>query len=231
MFSPQLDPLSRHFPEVETAAKDPNGLLASGGDLSAELLMEAYYSGIFPWYDQHSPILWWSPDPREVVSPGDQHCSKSMRKMLLKWDDFEITTDKAFKRVITHCARQNDSNHWVTDEMIEAYTELHTLGHAHSLEVWRKDELVGGLYGVAVGAIFCGESMFHSVTNASKLAFLALADTLFSQGYQLIDCQFETDHLRSLGSGAISRKSYIEALTKARIMHLAWPDTFSTNLG
>lgn len=229
MFLPHLDPPTRHFPEVESAAQDPNGLLASGGDLSPELLMEAYFSGIFPWYDQNSPILWWSPDPREVVLPGDQHWSRSMRKML-KGNDFDITTDQAFGAVISQCARQNDSNHWVTDEMIEAYTSLHGLGYAHSLEVWQNNELVGGLYGVAIGAVFCGESMFHSVPNVSKLAFLTLSDTLFAQGYQLIDCQFETDHLRSLGSSAISRKDYIERLTEARVLQIDWPDTFSPNL-
>lgn len=223
---PQLNPGSPEFPEVESAAKDPNGLLAMGGDLSPALLIEAYSKGIFPWYDQYSPIMWWSPDPREVVLPNQQHWSKSMCKMR-KETDLKLTTDNAFQEVIEACARQEDQHRWVTEEMIDAYIELHRLGKAHSVEVWQEDQLVGGLYGVAIGATFCGESMFHSASNASKFAFLSLADTLFDRGFQIIDCQFETDHLRSLGSSAIPRSQYIEQLTLAQLVKIEWPDTFA----
>ena len=223
---PQLNPDTPEFPKVGSAAKDPNGLLAMGGDLSPALLMEAYSRGIFPWYDQDSPILWWSPDPREVVLPNQQHWSKSMRKMR-KETDLTLTTDTVFEEVITACARQEDPLRWVTEEMIDAYIELHRLGYAHSLEVWQQSELVGGLYGVAIGAAFCGESMFHSTSNASKFAFLTLADTLFDCGFHLIDCQFETEHLRSLGSCSIARSKYIDQLTLAQPVKIEWPGTFA----
>jgi leucyl/phenylalanyl-tRNA---protein transferase len=224
-----LNPDYPVFPAVESAEAEPNGLLAVGGYLSANMLLQAYRQAIFPWYDQYSPILWWSPDPREVVQPGHQHWSKSMLK-LAKSMDYEITTDRDFASVIAACARQENSDRWITDEMIDAYTELHRIGLAHSLEVWHKQSLVGGLYGVAVGKVFCGESMFHSKTNASKLAFLSLADTLFSKGFALIDCQFETAHLRSLGSHSISRTDYTELLSEARDEEIDWPRTFNPNL-
>ena len=222
----QLDSAVPKFPDVETAANEPNGLLAMGGDLSPAVLLDAYSKGIFPWYDRSNPILWWSPDPREVVKPNHQHWSKSMRKMSREID-LELSTDKAFGEVIRACARQEDKHRWVTDEMIEAYMELHDLGYAHSVEVWNQNQLIGGLYGVSVGTIFCGESMFHRVANASKFAFLSLADTLFSNGFSLIDCQFETEHLRSLGSTSIPRRDYIEYLQASQSIKIEWPQTFS----
>lgn len=224
-----LDPDHPVFPDPDSAAKEPNGLLALGGDLSAALLLDAYKKGIFPWYDQQSPVMWWSPDPREVVLPGQQHWSKSMRKMA-RDTDLKVTTDSAFDAVIKACARQEDINHWITDEMIVAYTELFRRGVAHSIEVWQQNQLVGGLYGVAVGGVFCGESMFHRVSNASKLAYLCLADRLFDQGFKLIDCQFETAHLRSLGSSAISRGEYLGLARDAAQCEIEWPDTFTPNL-
>lgn len=223
---PQLDPYFPEFPEPEAAADDPNGLLAMGGTLSPDLLIKAYSKGIFPWYDQYSPIMWWSPDPREVVLADRQHWSKSMRKFV-KETDLELTTDQVFEQIIRNCARQEDQHRWITEEMIEAYLELHHLGIAHSIEVWKQTELVGGLYGVAVGQIFCGESMFHKINNASKLAFLALADTLFTNGFKLIDCQFETEHLRSLGSHSISRGQYLDQLNALGNDEIDWPATFA----
>lgn len=222
----QLDSQQPQFPDVNSATEAPNGLLAVGGELNSSLLITAYQSGIFPWFDQGSPVLWWSPDPREVVRPGDQHWSKSMQKML-RQSEFSVTTDKDFKAVINACARQEDVNHWITDEMILAYSDLHKGKYAHSIEVWHKEDLVGGLYGVAVGSVFCGESMFHKANNASKLAFLALADTIFEAGFDLIDCQFETEHLRSLGSSCISRDHYMELLKNGLNKQIDWPDTFN----
>ncbi len=224
-----LDPSRPEFPDPDTAAKEPNGLLALGGELSTALLLDAYKKGIFPWYDRQSPVMWWSPDPREVVLPGMQHWSKSMRKMA-RDTELKISTDKAFDSVIRACARQEDSNHWITDDMIAAYTELHNLGVAHSIEVWQKNQLVGGLYGIAIGAVFCGESMFHRVNNASKLAYLCMADRLFEQGFGLIDCQFETPHLRSLGSCAIPRNQYLQKIRDSSHCEIEWPHTFAPDL-
>ncbi len=199
------------FPDVSNATSD--GLLAVGGDLSSERLIHAYSSGIFPWFEEEEPILWWSPDPRFVLYPENIKVSKSMSK-LLKRNHFKVTYDKAFEQVITACAiikREGQKGTWITQNMRDAYVNLHKLGYAKSVEVWQEDELVGGLYGVDLGNnVFCGESMFARVSNASKYGFITLVQ---SSNYKLIDCQLHTDHLESLGGQYISRHEFIKHLT------------------
>jgi len=198
------------FPDVSEASAD--GLLAIGGDLSSERLLFAYSNGIFPWFDDTEPILWWSPDPRFVLFPEDLKVSKSM-KQILKKNLFKVTENRAFKDVIVNCARtkrEGQRGTWITDEMIEAYIKLNKLGHAKSIEVWQNEELVGGLYGIAIkDRIFCGESMFAKVSNASKVGFIALVQ---NYNYKLIDCQLHTKHLESLGAKHISRSEFINCL-------------------
>ncbi|MGB0897199.1 MAG: leucyl/phenylalanyl-tRNA--protein transferase [Flavobacteriaceae bacterium] len=202
------------FPNPREANED--GLLAIGGDLSTERLLIAYNQGIFPWFNNDEPILWWSPDPRMVVFPNELHISKSM-KVLLKQQKFTVTKNKAFRKVIEHCAeikRQGQSGTWITDEMIQAYIKLHELGKATSIEVWLDNELVGGLYGIDLNdkKIFCGESMFSLVSNASKIAFITLVQQLKAKEYNLIDCQVYTRHLESLGAREISRDEFLTYL-------------------
>lgn len=198
------------FPNVTEASAD--GLLAIGGDLSTARLLQAYNNGIFPWFDTAEPILWWSPDPRFVLFPEDLKVSKSM-KQILKKDLFKVTTNQAFKAVIENCAqakRPEQHGTWITDEMIEAYFKLHQLGYAKSIEVWQNDELVGGLYGIAINDdVFCGESMFAKVSNASKVGFITF---IKNSNYKLIDCQLHTKHLESLGAINISRADFISYL-------------------
>ncbi|MBT8303020.1 MAG: leucyl/phenylalanyl-tRNA--protein transferase [Bacteroidia bacterium] len=198
------------FPDISQATED--GLLAVGGDLSPERLLLAYQKGIFPWFETSQPILWWSPNPRMVMFPEELKVSKSMKK-LLRQSEFEVTFNKAFKEVITECAvaeRQDQHGTWITKEMIEAYTKLHELGHARSVEVWKDDKLVGGLYGVDLGTVFCGESMFAKVSNASKFGFISFIQ---NTKYELIDCQVYTDHLASLGARQIPREEFLMYLT------------------
>lgn len=202
------------FPNPKEAS--PEGLLAIGGDLSVERLKLAYHSGIFPWYSEDEPILWWSPDPRMVLFPEDLKVSKSM-KQLFKKKAFAVTFNEAFNSVIENCAiikREGQKDTWITPEMIEAYKELHRLGIAASVEVWKEDELVGGLYGIDLKdkKIFCGESMFSRVSNASKYGFISLINHLKEQDYQLIDCQVHTDHLESLGAIEIDREAFLSYL-------------------
>ena len=197
------------FPDVSEATVD--GLLAVGGDLSSERLIHAYSKGIFPWFEDSEPILWWSPDPRFVLLPKDLKVSKSM-KQLLKKNLFKVTENKAFREVIENCAlskREGQQGTWITDEMIEAYIKLNKLGYAKSVEVWQNDELVGGLYGIAINDIFCGESMFATVSNASKVGLIAL---VHNSNYKLIDCQLHTKHLESLGAKHISRQAFLKYL-------------------
>ena len=203
------------FPPVDMAHTDPNGLLAFGGDLSAERLLLAYSSGIFPWFSQDEPIMWWSPDPRGILPLDNFNCSKSLKKFARNCD-YRITINTAFDQVIDICASipRNDSGTWITDDMINAYKNLHQLGHAHSVEVWSENSLVGGLYGVVVGKVFCGESMFHKATNASKLAMLSLVELLKSQGAEFIDCQMQNPHLASLGCIEVPRTRFLTMLTK-----------------
>ena len=200
------------FPDVSEA--DEYGILAVGGDLSPERLMLAYRSGIFPWFDNDEPILWWSPSERMVLFPSELKISKSMRNILNK-NIFKVTYNKDFRGVISNCSqisRQGQEGTWITAEMIEAYVKLHELGHAKSVEVWQNDELVGGLYGVDLGHVFCGESMFSKVSNASKVAFISLAQNLEKRKYKLIDCQVHNDHLESLGAREIERAEFMEIL-------------------
>lgn len=202
------------FPNCEQAS--PEGLLAIGGDLSVDRLQLAYNSGIFPWYSEDEPILWWSPDPRMVLFPKDLKVSKSMQK-LFKKEAFSVTYNKAFNQVIENCAdikREGQEDTWITEEMINAYQELHRKGTAVSVEVWIDDDLVGGLYGIDLHEkkIFCGESMFSKVSNASKYAFISLVNRLKKKGYQLIDCQVHTNHLESLGAIEIDRQVFLTYL-------------------
>lgn len=197
------------FPPLEQALAEPNGLLAVGGDLSPRRLYRAYRAGIFPWYEAGQPILWWSPDPRLVIRPGEMRVSRSLAK-LLRRGTFQLTVDRAFAAVIDACAapRRGAPGTWITPEMREAYLALHRRGLAHSAEAWLDDRLVGGLYGVALGRIFFGESMFHRVDNASKAAFVFLMDCLERWGYVLADCQVHTLHLVSLGAFEIPRREF-----------------------
>jgi leucyl/phenylalanyl-tRNA---protein transferase len=202
------------FPPVDLA--EPDGLLAAGGDLSAERLLLAYRSGIFPWYEGDH-ILWWSPDPRFVLFPDELIVSKSMRAIIKK-KTFSFTTNQAFTEVITNCkniARKDQNSTWITNEVKNAYVELHKKGIAHSAETWQDGKLVGGLYGVRLGKVFFGESMFSHVSNASKFAFITYVQELLKEGVKLIDCQVYTEHLESLGATMISRKRFIELISEA----------------
>jgi leucyl/phenylalanyl-tRNA--protein transferase len=197
-----------------------NGILAVGGDLSAERLILAYQYGIFPWFNEGDPILWWSPDPRFVLFPEELKVSRSMRPYFNQ-KKFGCTIDRDFGAVIRHCqqnrrGRQAGMGTWITEEMLEAYIRLHELGFAHSVEVWKGDELVGGLYGLAFGKCFFGESMFTKVSNASKFGFINLVRYLEERGFWLIDCQQETRHLASLGARSISREKFLSILEKNR---------------
>ena len=200
------------FPSAELA--EPDGLLAIGGDLSPLRLLTAYANGIFPWYNEGEPILWWSLDPRLVIRPGEMKVSKSLRHTL-RSGKFEVRIDTAFRSVMQHCAltpRDGQDGTWITDDILEAYCRLHELGFAHSFETWQEGELVGGLYGVAIGKAFFGESMFHSVSDASKVAFWHLHQFLQAHDFKLIDCQQETPHLLSLGAYTIPRKDFLKEL-------------------
>jgi leucyl/phenylalanyl-tRNA--protein transferase len=197
------------FPPVEKALKSPNGLLCAGGDLSPERLVEAYSRGIFPWFSEGDPILWWSPDPRMVLFPEELKVSRSLRKKVER-GVFETRFDTAFDDVIANCAapRAGQSGTWIVPEMVAAYTALHELGFAHSVESWRDGELAGGLYGVSLGRVFFGESMFSREPDASKVALVRLVERLRLEGCELIDCQQATAHLASLGAREIRRKEF-----------------------
>ncbi|MDX1253578.1 MAG: leucyl/phenylalanyl-tRNA--protein transferase [Gammaproteobacteria bacterium] len=201
------------FPAVEQAFRDPNGLLAAGGDLAPARLIKAYRNGIFPWYGEGEPILWWSPDPRAVLFPQRLKISRSLHKTLRK-GEFTVTMDTAFRQVMQACAtpRGDGMGTWITQEMIEAYSRLHEMGIAHSVEAWRNGELAGGLYGVALGRMFFGESMFSRATDASKVAFAHLVRQLERWGYAAIDCQVHSAHLQTLGAEQIDRAAFISLL-------------------
>ncbi|WP_020537413.1 leucyl/phenylalanyl-tRNA--protein transferase [Lewinella cohaerens] len=201
----------------------PDGLLAVGGDLSPERLLLAYSWGIFPWYSADDPILWWSPDPRFVLFPNDLKVSKSMRPYFNQ-QKYRVTYDTSFSEVIKACSaipRDGQVSTWITPEMIQAYELLHKLGYAHSVEVWQDDMLVGGLYGIAMGKVFFGESMFAKATNASKFGFITLVRDLKGKGYQLVDCQQETRHLASMGAQRMKRSEFLERLEKNRTLPLS----------
>lgn len=202
------------FPPVEAATED--GLLAIGTELSVERLKEAYSKGIFPWYDDSQPVLWWSPDPRMVLFPNKLKVSKSMKQLLRK-NAFKVTYNKNFEAVITACSeikRDGQQGTWITPEIKQTYTELHREGWAHSVEVWQDDELVGGLYGIYLKEkqVFCGESMFSRVSNASKFGFIKFVEKIKAEGVQLIDCQVYTTHLESLGAEEIPRPKFLQFL-------------------
>jgi leucyl/phenylalanyl-tRNA---protein transferase len=202
------------FPDPRNASEE--GIVAYGGDLSPSRLMMAYRNGIFPWYGKNDPILWWSPDPRLIMELDEFKLSRSLRKKIPR---FEIRFDTAFSKVIRECSsvpRRGQSGSWIVPEMIEAYEELFALGYAHSVEAYQNDELVGGLYGVCVGGVFCGESMFAKVTDASKVAFVVLIERLCEWGFDFIDCQVPTPHLKSLGAKEISRNEFLFRLKDVR---------------
>ena len=204
------------FPPTSEALEYPNGLLAVGGDLSPERLLDAYHHGIFPWYEEPQPVLWWTPDPRSVLFPQRLHISRSLRRTLRR-DRFRLSVDRAFERVMRACAqlRGDGLGTWIGDEMLAAYCDLHHIGHAHSIEVWSADDaLVGGLYGVALGRVFFGESMFSEESDASKVALVALVDILRRGDFDLIDCQVESEHLNSLGACSISRLDFEQRLVQ-----------------
>ena len=203
------------FPPPDYA--DPSGLLAVGGDLSSERLLEAYRVGIFPWYSEDQPILWWSPDPRLILELHDFKLSRSLRKAIKK-GIFQVTFDRAFEEVIQACAtvaRKGQSGTWITEDMQQAYIHLHGLGYAHSVETWFKETLVGGLYGVSLGKAFFGESMFHDKTDASKVALATLVEHLKRWNFQFIDAQMATEHLISLGAKEMPRRIFLKRLQAA----------------
>lgn len=209
---------SLEFPDPDEA--DESGLLAVGGDLSIDRLKLAYSKGIFPWYEKGMPVLWWSPDPRMVLFPDKMIISHSL-KQIIKKQQFTVTIDTEFKKVIKNCAktpRKGEHGTWITREMKNAYIDLHEAGFAHSAEAWLDGELVGGLYGVAIGKAYFGESMFHHVTNASKVAFYHLVEKLSAWNFKIIDAQVYTNHLESLGGEMIPRREYIQILEKALLI-------------
>lgn len=206
------------FPPVETALGEPNGLLAAGADLSPQRLLDAYSRGIFPWFNAGEPILWWSPNPRMVLFPAEFKPSRSLRKRLRR-GDYAVKIDTAFREVMLACAapRPKQQGTWITPQMVDAYVRLNALGHAHSVETWIEGELVGGLYGVTIGRVFFGESMFTRVTDASKIAFAHLVAKLRDWGYALIDCQISTRHLASLGAREIPRSAFTALLAQLTV--------------
>lgn len=201
------------FPPLERALREPNGLLAAGGDLSAQRLIAAYRHGCFPWYQGEQPLLWWSPDPRTVLFPNELHVSRSLAKCL-RQQHFQVTFDQDFAAVIRECAgpRNYTDGTWITDAMRSAYQQLHEMGLAHSVEVWHEEQLVGGLYGLAMGRLFFGESMFSRADNASKVGFVTLVRQLQQWDFVMIDCQMPTTHLQSLGARSIPRSEFAAAL-------------------
>lgn len=204
-----------YFPPVDEASYE--GVLAVGGDLSVERLLLAYHNGIFPWFDADEPILWWSPSQRMVVNPNNYKVSKSLRNIINR-NIFQVTINKNFEEVIANCQsikRKGQDGTWITSDIIKSYTELHKCGKAISFEVWQNNKLVGGLYGVDLGHVFCGESMFSLVPNASKVAFVKLVEYLKEKNYKLLDCQLHNDHLEKLGAFEISREVFMMILKPA----------------
>ncbi|MEX1669411.1 leucyl/phenylalanyl-tRNA--protein transferase [Zhongshania guokunii] len=210
---PWLDPTDLRFPAIESALEDPNGLLAVGGDLSVPRLLAAYRQGIFPWYEESQPILWWAPQPRAVVFPERLHIARSLRKELRRFE-YDVSFDQDFGGVIQGCAElsQKRPGTWISDDMRSAYQNLHNAGWAHSVEVWRHGKLIGGLYGVAIGKMFYGESMFSRESNASKIAFVHLCGQLQEWGFPLIDCQISNDYLETMGAEEMDRASFKKCL-------------------
>ena len=215
------------FPPVENALVEPDGLLAAGGDLSNARLLAAYVRGIFPWYDEGQPVLWWSPDPRCVLWPDQLHISRRLRQQIRNWPA-EIRFNTSFETVIEKCAekRRSQQGTWITREMIGAYSSLHDENWAHSIEVWDDEELVGGLYGLCIGQVFFGESMFSAAPNASKLALLSLTHHMLANNLTLLDCQVISPHLLTLGATTLPRREFSAYLADAcdpATPHTAWP--------
>ncbi len=224
---PWLDAGNLHFPATDTALNEPNGLLAVGGDLQPERLIAAYRSGVFPWYEEPQPILWWSPSPRSVLFPANIIISRSLRKRLRR-GEYRVTCDQAFPAVIRQCAttpRRDQDGTWIGSPMEAAYCRLHEMGVAHSFEVWHEQQLVGGLYGLAIGKVFFGESMFSTRSDASKVAFVHLAKQLQAWQFAVIDCQVSNPHLFSLGAEEIPRQQFTQLLTENidKVAPSEWP--------
>jgi len=217
------------FPDISNALTEPDGLLAAGGDLSSERLLQAYRSGIFPWYEDGQPILWWSPDPRCVLLPGDLHVSRRLRQQLRN-ADAELCFNRAFSDVIHACAgtRKSQQGTWITADMIAAYESLHAEGWAHSIEIWEAGELTGGVYGLLIGKAFFGESMFSARANRSKMALLGLSQTMQQFDLEVIDCQIVSEHLMTLGASIIPRTEFAAILKRAcnpPKRHEIWPQS------
>ncbi|ELM3749361.1 leucyl/phenylalanyl-tRNA--protein transferase [Aeromonas dhakensis] len=218
----QLDDELCWFPDPEHALDEPNGLLAIGGDLSPARLLAAYHKGIFPWNEPHQPLLWWSPDPRGVVQPAQLHIGRSLRKFIRR-TPFDISIDRAFNEVIAACAasRRSASGTWISTPMIDAYRQLHRLGHAHSIEIWQDGQLQAGLYGLSLGRVFCGESMFSRIDNGAKLAMVALCQHFARHNGALIDCQMQNDFLATMGIEEWPRSKFLTTLTQLSRQPLA----------
>ncbi|CAH0533367.1 Leucyl/phenylalanyl-tRNA--protein transferase [Vibrio stylophorae] len=215
MYLTELSPHHVQFPIPDQALSEPDGLLAIGGDLRPERLIEAYRHGIFPWYNQGEPILWWSPSTRALFDPCTPYLSRSSHKFQRK-AQYVVTINCDFAGVIAGCRHRPNTGTWITKEIAQAYIYLHHLGHAHSIEVWHQDQLVGGFYGIACGAMFCGESMFSRATNASKIALWAFSHHFAKHGGHWIDCQMENPHLMSLGAQLMPRRQYLDILMQTR---------------
>jgi len=216
------------FPDVELALEEPDGLLAAGGDLQSERLLSAYERGIFPWYEEGQPILWWSPDPRCVLRPEQFHYSRSLKRALRN-SDCELRSNTSFAAVIAACAepRRGQAGTWITNDMIAAFSALHDEGWAHSLEVWHQEQLLGGIYGIAIGRVFFGESMFSRIANASKFALAGLTRILAREQFALLDCQVISPHLLSLGATRIPRSDFCEILKSEALQRKKfenWPN-------
>ena len=207
----------RDVPWIEPRLGEPEGLIGVGGDLSPALLLRAYSEGVFPWFSEGDPVLWWSPDPRAIIELDGLHISRRLARTI-RSGKFRVTIDRQFEAVMRACGEARPDGTWVTDEMIAAYSRLNREGHAHSLEVWHGDALAGGIYGVAIGGLFAGESMFHTVTDASKVALAALVEHLKNRGYALFDVQMKTEHTERMGAVEIARDSYLERLQVAVAM-------------
>lgn len=229
---PLLDSDHPVFPSPESALEHPNGLLAIGGNLDQRTLLTAYRQGVFPWYENGQPLLWWSPDPRAVILPSEVKVSRSLRKTF-RQKPWEVRLNSNFKSVVEHCSapRSGQAGTWITQEMKMAYLALHHSGYAHSLEVWLEGEIVGGLYGVLVGGVFCGESMFSLQRDTSKIALVQLALLMRQQSPQgFIDCQVPNDHLLSMGARTIPRKDFLSQLMKLRKQECCWPEQWVCHL-
>ncbi|MGU5794790.1 leucyl/phenylalanyl-tRNA--protein transferase [Aeromonas hydrophila] len=218
----QLDDELCWFPDPEHALEEPNGLLAIGGDLSPARLLAAYHKGIFPWNEPHQPLLWWSPDPRGVIRPEQLHIGRTLRKFI-RDTSFDISIDRAFNEVIAACAapRRSASGTWISTPMIDAYRQLHRLGHAHSIEIWQEGQLQAGLYGLSLGRVFCGESMFSRIDNGAKLAMVALCRHFARHDGALIDCQMQNDFLATLGIEGWPRRQFLTTLAQLSRQPLA----------